>query len=473
MNIQGYQIFEELRFVIEVLAAELLLFLPAPVKRRSYFYPRLIISSLLYFASSLLYFPIVTGIKSFAEIFPIDSSFYFQWTQLIKYWYILLLFLSSGILRFCFQASLSQIMFKTALAWTIQHIEYVLVNELIGVGLWNNTRQEHLAVYVLISVFSCAVLYFLFYLIFRKLINIEYDGPQSKWTPLIYAIYLIALLQVTFYFQRLFQGNRDGNYNFDAGIYDVVVCLIFLFSQYFMLKFVNSIAEKKRTQLLYAERERQLEQSIQNIDIINQKSHDLKHQLNALKKMSPELQDAALEEVYQNIRIYDSSFHTKNNILNTILMEKKLKADKINATMTVIADGRNLDFIEDLDLYVLFGNILDNAIEAVEKIDDIDSRIISLSVSQEANFISIQESNYFSGKIKKLNGTIQTSKEDKNYHGYGIRSVKSIVKKYHGNIVINTPDQMFTLQILIPIVEKPIVPTQEQSVPETPKNEIN
>lgn len=370
----------------------------------------------------------------------------------------MLLFLSSGILKFCFKASFSHIMFMTAIAWTIQHIEYVLINEMIGVGLWNETRQEHLAVYILISIFSYALICLLFYVVFHRLINVEYEGPKSKWTPLVYVLYLVGLLQVTFYFQHLFQGNGDGNYNFDAGIYDVIVCLIFLFNQYFMLKFISSMAEKRRTQLLYAERERQLEQSIQNIDVINQKTHDLKHQLNALKKMTPELQDAALEEVYRNIEIYDSSFHTKNNVLNTILMEKKLQADKVGATMTVIADGRNLDFMEDLDLYVLFGNILDNAIEAVERLDDVSSRIISLSICQEANFISIQESNYYRGDIRKINDTILTSKKDKKYHGYGIKSVSSIVKKYDGNIVISTKEQMFSISILIPIVEKPILP---------------
>lgn len=451
-NVQPYQVFEELRYIIEVLVAEYMLFIPTKIKRRNHFLIKIIISSILLIGISQIYF-FVAYFVSFLNINYPFSNPYIGWNNIIPLWYCFLLLLSIINLRFLFKTNWSTIIFRTTMAWSIQHIEYVWINETIGIGLWNETRQANIIPYILISIITCFVLYFFFYHLIIDLIrDSAVENVQSKSAVFFYSFFLINIVAFSFFCQKMFNGFYKDGYYFTACIFDILICFVFIMSQYFMLKFNKSNLEKKKSEQLYAEREKQLIQSQKNIDFINKKTHDLKHQISALKKMSDQKQDEALNDVYEHISFYDSMFYTNNKSLDTILTEKKLIADKEKIPMTVIADGTGISFMDELDIYVLLGNIIDNAIEASLKIEDEEKRFIDLSITKKNNFLSIQEKNYFMGSINKdINGKIITSKENKTYHGYGLESIKDIVKKYHGFTFIKSENQVFVIQISIPL----------------------
>jgi len=154
------------------------------------------------------------------------------------------------------------------------------------------------------------------------------------------------------------------------------------------------------------------------------------------------------------INIYDSSAHTGNEALDVTLTEKSLYCNKKEIRLTSLADCSKLCFIEESDLYSLFGNAIDNAIEAVSKLSDKSKRNINLKVRNINSFVSIIVENYFSGSIVLNDEKMPvTTKQDKDYHGYGIRSIKFIVDKYHGDMKIETNQDIFTLSIIIPIQE--------------------
>ena len=93
--------------------------------------------------------------------------------------------------------------------------------------------------------------------------------------------------------------------------------------------------------------------------------------------------------------------------------------------------------------------MIDNAIEAVTKIENKDKRTISLIVRNALSCTSIFISNYFEGKVKlDRNGMPITSKQNKSYHGYGLKSIKMIVDKYNGDLKIDVKDNIFIIQIL-------------------------
>ncbi len=76
--------------------------------------------------------------------------------------------------------------------------------------------------------------------------------------------------------------------------------------------------------------------------------------------------------------------------MDTLLTAKSLYCKNKNISFTFVVDGKVLNFIDNIDLYALFGNLVDNAIETVEKIKDIDQRIIHLSVYVKKSFLNIR-----------------------------------------------------------------------------------
>lgn len=96
----------------------------------------------------------------------------------------------------------------------------------------------------------------------------------------------------------------------------------------------------------------------------------------------------------------------------------------------------------------MLGNILDNAIEASEKRKKDEERVVSISTISKEGFIRIHGENFFDGDLIYENNVRKTTKQNKLYHGFGVKSIKLIAKKYHGNVSISAKDGKFILDIL-------------------------
>ena len=110
-----------------------------------------------------------------------------------------------------------------------------------------------------------------------------------------------------------------------------------------------------------------------------------------------------------------------------------------------------LSFIRENDIYALLGNILDNAMEASEKRKKDEERVVSISTISKEGFIRIHEENFFDGDLIYENNVRKTTKQNKLYHGFGVKSIKLIAEKYHGDVSISTKDGKFILDILFSI----------------------
>lgn len=188
-----------------------------------------------------------------------------------------------------------------------------------------------------------------------------------------------------------------------------------------------------------------------SIDLINQKYHDLKHQIAMLRSETPEEKAHYLDTMEQEIRSYEAQNKTGNEVLDTILTSKSLYCQQHGITLTCVADGAALDFMDTMDLCSLFGNALDNAIESTEKLPDSEQRLIHLVVTQQKSFLWIKVENTYDGKLH-ADGTLPpTTKADTRYHGYGLKSIYDTAEKYGGTAEITTQDNHFALKVLIPI----------------------
>lgn len=197
----------------------------------------------------------------------------------------------------------------------------------------------------------------------------------------------------------------------------------------------------------------QYETTKELIDSINLKSHDLKHQIRHLWRSGAVINEEILREIEDAVEAYDAGFKTGNDALDIIMTEKSRQCLKNEIRIACVADGQKLSFMEPKDIYSMVGNILDNAIEAVQRLDDPEMRTINFSVRQEYGLVRIRAENYYAGNIQFQNNLPITSKEDNLWHGYGTKSVRSVAEKYEGVAEFTAQGNVFSVNVLIPFVQ--------------------
>ncbi len=192
----------------------------------------------------------------------------------------------------------------------------------------------------------------------------------------------------------------------------------------------------------------------QSVEVVNQKYHDLKYTIALLKdEANSQKSTEYLNKMEKDIKAYEANNKTGNDVLDTILTAKTLYCQNNGIELTCVADGEALSFIDPMDLAVLFGNILDNAIESVNKITQKERKLIHVAIVKQKGFARIRVENCYEEKPKLQGENFITSKSDKKYHGFGVKSIKNIVRKYGGSTTIQTENGWFEIRILIPVSE--------------------
>lgn len=202
-------------------------------------------------------------------------------------------------------------------------------------------------------------------------------------------------------------------------------------------------------QQLWKQDQAQYESVKASMDAISLKCHDLKH---ILCRIENKLNQEEINQLRNAISVYDSRVKTGNDVLDVVLSEKNLVCTNQGIQFCTMVDGSLLSFLTPVQTYSIFGNIMDNAIEAVQKVPE-ELRIISLNCQRTSSGIVIEESNYFDGNPILADGTITTTKSDQARHGYGIKSIKYIARQYGGNIETTIQENMFFLRVFFPTEE--------------------
>ena len=275
-------------------------------------------------------------------------------------------------------------------------------------------------------------------------------GPrQFAW-----AVVLLVIFEVNYcllFFDRSFPD-------------DILMMVALLPAQFYCvctLYFQNALFRKSDLQRevdmlnrLRHEQQIQYDLAKENIAIINRKCHDLKHQMSAMRSMvPPEHHEKYLSEIERSVRIYDSILKTGNEVLDTVLTEKSLLCEANHITIHCVADGSRLDFMDPVDLYTVFGNALDNAIECVQTQQAAERRMIDVLICTEKNCLVVQILNPLDEGLTFVDGLPLTTKGDTEYHGYGLKSIRHTVRQYGGHMNVKVDNGWFSLKILIPLTE--------------------
>lgn len=292
-----------------------------------------------------------------------------------------------------------------------------------------------------------AVYLFIFVTVGRKMRKLE--GSEIPMQNALLLSLLVCILTPIFYFESQVIANYDLLLYNMLNIGEIIFYVFMLMLQVLMLASAKERTEFHTMQKLWLEEQKQYHLVKENIDALNIKCHDLKHQIRDLRATG-QVDPAYLDDLERSVSIYNSAVRTGCETLDIVLTDKRLHCATNGIQFTCIAEGDKLRFMEAMDIFSLFGNILDNAIECEAQLP-LDTRFIHLSVRVVNQLLIIHVENHFEGTLELRGGMPVTTKEDRNYHGYGMLSIRRIVEKYDGNFEISTEDQLFQIDIMLPI----------------------
>ncbi len=345
----------------------------------------------------------------------------------------------------CLDISFGEAVYLAVCACGLQHIAFDLytIDTLLGDTGWLLPLLIFIVVYV-IGYFICA----------RKLPD-ELGGLSMDRHSIVPTVTIIMIEWILSYPESLgmIVGLRaEAGHRILYRILDLICCYYALWVQVRQKEMLQLQKELDDLNAMLRQQKMQYEITQESIDSINRKCHDLKHQIQALRFAEEEEEKQAyLEGIENDIMIYDTNLQTGNKALDTVLMEKGRYCKEHQIQWTCMADGSRLDFMKPEDLYTILGNALDNAIEAVERLDDPQRKVITVKILFQNDILVMQIQNYYEGELQFSQDLPVTIKENKQDHGFGLKSIRYTAEKYNGTMSLKAGKGIFTLQVLIPV----------------------
>jgi signal transduction histidine kinase len=241
----------------------------------------------------------------------------------------------------------------------------------------------------------------------------------------------------------------------------LIVCSIINFSV--IDKLLEAENELKMNELLKLKTT--LEQThYQSLQEINKEYaahiHDIRHILKIIQRLDETGDDEKIHEISDKVTELlknkcplDRKFCMEDSVINAIFMERGKKAAEGGVKFTAdIQPNVELDFICDIDKIRIFGNLLDNAIEAAILCNN---GYVTVSLYRGNDSIVIfRVENNFEHKNKKHGKAYITTKSDKTRHGFGLKNVKELSEKYNGIMKITEENDVFFITLILSNIQK-------------------
>lgn len=224
---------------------------------------------------------------------------------------------------------------------------------------------------------------------------------------------------------------------------DICVFGLFIGSIFFTEYYISIQQEKREEEATLYELKVKSNYYLKKTDMeneIRQIYHDLKNHFLLTEGAE------ARKEILKKLSLYEIYCETGNDFLNVILSEKLNQARKKGIHIECNVDFSKGSFLQPLDISTIFGNLLDNAIEACQKIEE-DEPYIFISCKIRGSMISVVIKN----SMVHNSFDLRTTKKDKQFHGYGLGNVKKALANYNGEMFIKAEGKEFLISLIIPI----------------------
>lgn len=194
---------------------------------------------------------------------------------------------------------------------------------------------------------------------------------------------------------------------------------------------------------------RYYQMSRDGITSLQVKCHDLKHQIAAIRsRVGKASFDKYMDRLEDSINEYGTVVDCGNETVNVVLTEKNILCSTCGVKFSYIIDGHLFDFMTEMEIYSLFGNALDNALESCVKVEDKEQRVIALRAMAHGDIIVLHVENSCQEEPDIVDGMPVTTKQGAG-HGFGLRSIQSIAEKYAGVASVQMENHIFKLTVLM------------------------
>lgn len=358
--------------------------------------------------------------------------------------YLFIAILAALILYFSIDTTIKGAIFYTIASYIIQHL---ITGIIFFISVLFNISSRNL-IYNSI----CFVVLIISYFVYRKFIYPKYDKTISEINMesskviifLIIALFLINILTSWIFF------SEKGELKLHPGyyLYGILCSILLLVIQFGMLDLSKKKTESTILKQLISDQKAQYFITKENLEKLNEKYHDFKYRIMDILNGSNQRNIDYAKESLKLIEEFQNNYKTDCEALNVVLNEKAPICKNKNIELTCMIDSNCISFMDQSDVYLLFGNALDNAIEYLQTIDD-GNKFIFVKVSRKRNFVQILIENTFTGTLELNNGLPKTTKKDKLFHGFGTKTIKYIIEKYKGNVIFEVKDNKFSISSLI------------------------
>ena len=239
---------------------------------------------------------------------------------------------------------------------------------------------------------------------------------------------------------------------YDGFIAGGIAALIFVLLEYLLQRIMKR--EEDKTIIYQNKLMKQQMDEIENIYMTMRGwRHDYHNHLQSLKGYlslnKVEQMKDYLNELETDLDSIDTLYHSGNLQLDSILNAKLAIAEKGQIRIHCDASIPPQLHVSDLDLCVILGNLLDNAIESCRKINDPDERFIRVYIGILKKQLYISITNATSETVKQRTDHYFTTKRGD--HGHGLKRVDQVVKKYDGYLNRQNEPGVFATEIVLPL----------------------
>ena len=287
--------------------------------------------------------------------------------------------------------------------------------------------------YVSVIFVQILLMLFLGFIIKLKVFLKEKDNQYMLIMSLIPAISVIVCCFMVYRSDKSYEMNVIYTFIAMAGIIIINVISVLL------LIMEQKVYEQKTRQQVMLSAYQQKEKDIESIlDMHRQNSkqrHDFKNVILLIKEL---IRDEQYNKATEMLDKYSEGYKNNNlteivsdNIVLNYLLNRKInQCREVEIDMACYILG-NIAGVDDMDLYILLENLCDNAIEAAGQCE---KPSIKLQIAENNASMYIDIGNTTSGNVLKNNPDMNTTKKDKNMHGFGIMNIRDIIDKYNGTI---------------------------------------
>ncbi|MDK6249506.1 GHKL domain-containing protein [Alloscardovia omnicolens] len=389
-------------------------------------------------------FPLITLTYLLASFIPLSSSNETTPVTGIIAVYLGIVALSWLYVRFVLRVPAMSALIFTTLGYSTQHLGI----RIVGIVQNINAIASWL-MYACIIALTYAAVYFLL----ARNITIDEDIVKNNRTW-IFICFLVVIFAIAV--GPLVE--RSSTMNLELfSFYDGLTIILAMLIMRLIMSNDSLHTELLHERQLDALRRQQYKLTKDTIESINITAHDFKANLRNFANLTEtentdlaaRVREETLNNLERSVTTYKSIYNTGNIALDTVLTQKSLSCSQLSITLLCMADGSALNHMREEDIFTLFMNLLDNAIEAVRDLEPVERRVIDMTVSHDNSHACIHIDNYFDGPLNEQDGQLYTSKTDFKNHGFGMRSIKKICEKYSGTFSASHDDSMFSVDIYI------------------------